>query len=171
MTPPTQQKQSISPPISSTVAVYNAVCELHANEMPATRETVAEITRLPLTTVDDRLKHLNDEEDIQRILRGHYIPTARFPVARPISKTTLADGMVMIEIGETVLHLTPKEARQLANDLAGERENYVTTASVRNQMVLTAEMASKIEVLSRQIKALEEKQDARQGVLELGVTA
>jgi hypothetical protein len=162
--------QSISPPISSTVAVYNAVCELHANEMPATRETVAEITRLPLTTVDDRLKHLTDEKDLQRILRGHYIPVAKFPVARPITKTTLADGMVVLEIGETVLHLTPKEARQLANDLAGERENYVTTAAVRNQMLLTAEMASKIEVLMRQIKALHEKQDPHQGVLELSGT-
>jgi hypothetical protein len=167
MTPP----QSISPPISSTVAVYNAVCELHANEMPATRITVSEITRLPLTTVDDRLKHLTDEKELQRIVRGEYIPVHRFPVARPITKTTLADGMVVLEIGEVVLHLTPREARQLANDLAGERENYVTTATVRNQLILTAEMATKIEVLSRQIKALEEKQNPHQGMLDLGVAA
>jgi hypothetical protein len=163
--------QSISPPISSTVAVYNAVCELHANEMPATRETVSEITRLPLTTVDDRFKHLVDEGSVRRILRGHYIPSETFPAARPISKTTLADGMVMLEIGNIVLHLTPREARQLANDLAGERENHVTIATVRNHMLLTAEMATKIEVLSRQIKALEEKQNPHQGVLALETAA
>ena len=160
--------QSVSPNISSTMAVYAAVCELHANEMPATRLSVAEITGLPLTTVDDRIKHLNDHEELDRVIRGQYVPRAKFPVARRISKTTLPDGMTMIEIGDNiVLHLTPKEARQLANDLAGERENYVTTVTVRHQLVLAAELAGKVEKLMGEVRALKERQDPAQGMLEL----
>jgi hypothetical protein len=92
--------------ITSTQRIYDAVCELHALEQVVTRETVAELTGLKLTVVDDRLGALVDDEKIKRVLRGVYVPVEQHPPARAISKSVLPDGMVMIEIGDEVLHLT-----------------------------------------------------------------
>lgn len=167
MTPKPPTPQTIAPKISSTAAVYAAVCEIHANEMPVNRETVAELTNLPLTTVDDRIKYLHDEGSIRRTVRSHYVPADTFPVARAITKTTLPNGMVKLEIGNHVLDLTPTEARRLANDFAGERENHDVTITVRNAIILNAEMAQKLEHQARQIRALEAKIDQRQGSLIL----
>lgn len=167
MTPTPPAPQTIAPKISSTAAVYAAVCEIHANEMPVNRETVAELTGLPLTTVDDRIKYLHDEGSIRRTVRSHYVPADTFPVARAITKTTLPDGMVKLEVGDYCLELTPTEARRLANAFAGERENHDVTITVRNAVILNSELAQKIEHLSRQIRALEAKQDQRQGNLML----
>lgn len=108
-----------APAPTSTQRIYDAVCELHALEQVATRETVAELTGLKLSIVDDRLRALMDDEKIRRVLRGVYVPVEVHPPARSISKTVLTDGTVKIEIGDEVLTLTPREDRALAMLQAG----------------------------------------------------
>lgn len=104
---------------TSTMRILDAVCELHALEQVVTRETVAELTGLKLTIVDDRLRALADDGRLKRVLRGVYVPVEVYPPARSISKTVLSDGMVKIEIGDEVLTLTPREDRALAMLQAG----------------------------------------------------
>lgn len=94
--------------------VLEAVEDLHNLEQIATRETLHEYTGLKLTTIDDRLKTLHQDGDIIRVQRGVYVPVVRHPPARHISQTILPDGMVVLEIGDDVMHLTPREARTLA---------------------------------------------------------
>lgn len=108
-----------APAPTSTQRIYDAVCELHALEQVATRETVAELTGLKLSIVDDRLRALMADEKIRRVLRGVYVPVEVHPPARSISKTVLTDGTVKIEIGDEVLTLTPREDRALAMLQAG----------------------------------------------------
>ena len=108
-----------APAPTSTQRIYDAVCELHALEQVATRETVAELTGLKLAIVDDRLRALMDDGRVKRVLRGVYVPVEVHPPARSISKTVLTDGTVKIEIGDEVLTLTPREGRALAMLQAG----------------------------------------------------
>lgn len=108
-----------APASTSAQRIYDAVCELHALEQVATRETVAELTSLKLGIVDDRLRALLDDGRVKRVLRGVYVPVEVHPPARSISKTVLTDGMVKIEIGDEVLTLTPREDRALAMLQAG----------------------------------------------------
>ena len=103
-----------TPAPTSTQRIYEAVCELHALEQVATRDTVAELTGLKLAIVDDRLRALMDDGKLKRVLRGVYVPVEVQPPARCISKTVLTDGTVKIEIGDEVLTLTPREDRALA---------------------------------------------------------
>lgn len=105
--------------LTSTQRIFDAVCELHALEQVATRETVAELTGLKLAIVDDRLRDLKDDGRVRRVLRGVYVPVEAHPPARSISKTVLTDGTVKIEIGDEVLTLTPREDRALAMLQAG----------------------------------------------------
>ena len=63
--------------------------------------------------VKDRCKELVESQEIERVSRGVYGAVKVFKPPRPISKTVLADGEVVLEIGDDVVHLTPQEERLL----------------------------------------------------------
>lgn len=98
----------------STQIVLDAVCDLHAQEQVVTREALQEVTGLKLTIIDDRIAKLVDDGVVLRRNRGVFVPAIQHPPARAISKTVMPDGMVKIEIGDSVLELTPREDRTLA---------------------------------------------------------
>ena len=99
--------------------VYQAVRDLHAVGRAATRETVAEMCRMPLIVVDEQLRALHKAGQVVRVLRGHYEPALVFDPPRPISKTVLSDGSAKIEVGDEVLLLTPAEDRALGQLMTG----------------------------------------------------
>lgn len=57
---------------SSTTIVLEAVQDLHGKEQIVTRETLAELTGLTLSVIDDRIGTLVDRGDILRVHRGVY---------------------------------------------------------------------------------------------------
>ena len=56
---------------------------------------------------------VNVTHEVERISRGVYRAIKAFAPPRPISKTMLADGEVVLEIGDDVVHLTPQEDKML----------------------------------------------------------
>ena len=99
--------------------ILDAIQDLHNAEQMVTREALQEVTGLKLTIIDDRVAVLVDEGLVIRKGRGVFVPAVQHPPARPISKTVMPDGAVKIEIGDTVLDLTPREDRLLASIQAG----------------------------------------------------
>lgn len=150
--------------ITSTQRVYDAVCDLHALEQVATRETVAELTGLKLTIVDDRLSTLVDDERLKRVLRGIYVPVEAFAPARDISKTIVSNGLVKYEIGDWVLTLTPREERRLAELSSGVLTQAIGIESSRQTSILITEMAAKLKKIEREYAALKAH---RQGTTQL----
>lgn len=158
-----------APAKTNRQAVLDAVGELAALEQHATRETVATITGLKLSIVDDHLGTLVDDGLLQRILRGHYTLVVHYPPARNISKEVQADGMVMYEFssdaGSTVLKLTPKEDRMLSGLTAGAGAQLVAIEANREQQLLLTSMAAQLEQIRREHRALlaaREAQDSPQ---------
>ncbi|MES2247602.1 MAG: hypothetical protein V4645_09990 [Pseudomonadota bacterium] len=150
---------------STTALVLEAVQDLHAQEQIVTRETLAELTGLKLTVIDDRLGTLADDGAILRVQRGVYVPAPRHPPARPMSKTVMPDGMVKIEIGDEVLSLTPREDRALANLMAGAAAQAAAIETGRNTAILAAELAEQVKQLRRKVDALESRADPDQAQL------
>lgn len=150
-----------APAKSSTQSVFDAVCELSALEQPASRETVAEITGLKLSIVDDRLGALMDDGKIKRILRGVYVPEVHYPPARNVSKEIMSDGMVMYEFSNdsesVVLKLTPKEDRALSSLTAGAGAQLVAIENNRNQSILLTAMAAELDRIKKENRALAAK--------------
>jgi len=148
-----------APAKTNRQAVLDAVSELAALGQHATRETVATITSLKLSIVDDHLGTLVDDGLLQRILRGHYTLVVHYPPARNISKEILADGMVMYEFssdtGTQVLKLTPKEDRTLSALTAGAGAQLVAIEANREQQLLLTSMAAQLEQIRRQYNALQ----------------
>lgn len=137
--------------ITSTRRVYDAVRELRAQEQIATRETVAELTGLKLSVVDDRLRALTDDGRLKRLLRGVYELVEVYPPARIMSKTILPGGLVKIEIGDEILTLTPAEDRTLALLQAGAAAQVAAIESGRQHVILATEIQSRIESLQAEV--------------------
>ena len=142
------------PTITSTQRVFDAVCELHALEQPITRITVAELTGLKLTIVDDRLGVLVDDGKLKRVLLGHYVPVEVYAPARDMSKTIVSNGLVKYEIGNEVLTLTPREERRLAELTCGVATQAIAIESSRQTSILVTELAAELKKLQREYAAL-----------------
>lgn len=141
-------------PIPSTERIFQAVRELRAMDQIATRETVAELTGLKLSVVDDRLRNLVDDGRLKRLLRGVYELVESFPEPRAISKTVLPNGAVVYDIGDDVWTLSPQEARVLAELSMGAAGTAVLINSTNQHLFLATELAAKVERLEREMKAL-----------------
>lgn len=144
---------------SSTERVYEAVRELRELDQMANRVTVADLTGLKLTIVDDRLRALVDDGRLRRLIRGNYEVVNLYAPARAMSFTVLNDGRVKIEIGDAFLDLTPVEARRLARSMAGFVEDARLIESGRQQVMVATELASRVEGFER---ALEKRTLAQQ---------
>lgn len=135
--------------ISTTELVYDAVVELHALEQIITREALADYLNLKLSIIDDKLKTLANDGLIARIQRGVYVPVEKYPPTRPISHTELPDGTVVLDIGDDVLKLTPREARTLAVML-GARAIQASQINLSDQVgMMVAEISQRIRMLER----------------------
>ena len=142
-----------SKPIPSTERIFQAVRELRAMDQIATRDTVAELTGLKLSVVDDRLRTLVDDGKLKRLLRGVYELVESFPEPRAISKTVLPTGAVVYDIGDDVWTLSPQEARVLAELSMGAAGTAVLINSTNQHLYLATELAAKVEKLEREMKA------------------
>ena len=150
-----KDEPTTSKPITSTDRIYDAVRELRSLEQIATRETVAELSGLKLSVVDDRLRTLVDDGKLKRLLRGVYELVEAYPPARPMSKTVVGDGYVKIEIGDQMITLSPAEDRILAMLQAGAACQAVNIHSNNQHLYLATELAAKVEKLQNQVKALQ----------------
>ena len=147
------ESTAASKPIPSTERIFQAVRELRAMDQIATRDTVAELTGLKMTVVDDRLRALVDDGKLKRLLRGVYELVESFPEPRAISKTVLPNGAVVYDIGDEVLTLSPQEARVLAELSMGAAGTAVLINSTNQHLYLATELAAKVEKLEREMKA------------------
>lgn len=137
--------------------VYQAVRDLHSVSRAATRETVADMCRLPLLVVDEQLRALHKAGQVVRVLRGHYEPTLAFDPPRPISKTVFSDGSAKIEVGDEVLLLTPAEDRALGQLMTGAAGVAGLAESSRQHMMLATSVAGRQEQQERLLQSLADK--------------
>lgn len=148
-----QSETKTSKPITSTDRIYDAVRELRGLEQIATRETVASLTGLKLSVVDDRLRTLVDDGKLKRLLRGVYELVEDYPETRAISKTVLPSGYVKYDIGDEVITLTPTEDRTLAMLGIGAAGQAVMINSTNEHLYMAQTLAAKVEKLERELKA------------------
>lgn len=159
---PTPSAEAAPKAITSTQRVFDAVRDLRAMDQIATRETVAELTSLKLSVVDDRLRALVDDGKLKRLLRGIYELVESYPPTRNISKTILDSGYTLIEISgrdgvpDVVLHLTPSEDRALSMLSVGAAGQAILINSTNQHLYLATELAAKVESQGRELKAMRE---------------
>ena len=138
-------------PRSNAEVVLGAIEDLHAREQIVTRETLAELTGLKLTTIDDRLGHLVDTGKIRRVQRGVFVPLEQHRPARPISRTLCPDGTTVLEVGDTVMILSPRESRMIGELMAGSSQQYAAIEIGHETARLNAALQAQISDVRREV--------------------
>lgn len=88
-------------------------------EKVAPRKDIIERTGLTPHIIKERIDDLLESGQIKRIDRGVYQSVKMFPPARPIFLSALPDGVTIIEVGDTVIHLTPTEEKLMRGMFGG----------------------------------------------------
>ena len=138
-------------PRSNAEVVLGAIEDLHAREQIVTREILAELTGLKLTTIDDRLGHLVDTGKIGRVQRGVFVPLEQHRPARPISRTLCPDGTTVLEVGDTVMILSPRESRMIGELMAGSSQQYAAIEIGHETARLNAALQAQISDVRREV--------------------
>ena len=138
-------------PRSNAEVVLGAIEDLHAREQIVTREILAELTGLKLTTIDDRLGHLVDTGKIRRVQRGVFVPLEQHRPARPISRTLCPDGTTVLEVGDTVMILSPRESRMIGELMAGSSQQYAAIEIGHEAARLNAVLSAQISEVRREV--------------------
>lgn len=136
--------------------ILEAIQDLHAREQIVTRETLAEVTGLKLTTVDDRLGYLLDNGRIRRVQRGVFVPLEQHKPARPISRTLCPDGTTVLEVGEMVMILSPREARMIGELMSGSSHQYAAIEIGHESARLNAVLAAQVSEVRRELRQSQE---------------
>lgn len=149
--------------------IWQTILELRNTERRINRTALAALTGLKPGIVDDHVERWIEKDQLRRAGAGELEVVEHFPATRPISKTTLPNGIVKLEIGSDLLELTPAEARTLARDLAGHAQELAQVDSANRAVVLAHELARELKDARREIKALRERtaMDAAQLPLEV----
>ena len=139
------------PTKSNAEIVLEAVQDLHAREQIVTREILSDLTGLKLTTIDDRLGHLVDTGKIRRVQRGVFVPLEQHRPARPISRTLCPDGTTVLEVGDTVMILSPRESRMIGELMAGSSQQYAAIEIGHEAARLNAVLSAQISEVRREV--------------------
>jgi hypothetical protein len=130
-----------------TPRVLEAVVNMHAQEQIVTRETLSELTGLKMSTIDERLAFLTNNGKIRRVQRGVYVPVEQHPPSRPITRTLLPDGTTVLEIGDEVLHINPREARMIGELMSGSGVQYAAIQLGQQMQEVASDLATRVRRL------------------------
>ncbi|MDR0215925.1 MAG: hypothetical protein LBJ15_18280 [Comamonas sp.] len=146
--------------------IRDAIQDLHQQGQVATRELLCDLTGLKMTIVDDHISRMIENGELRRLRAGVFSPIAPMPEPRAVSMTRLADGTSLIEIGEIVAHLWPRERRELATLLVGDAVQYSNIQSGVEAGTLATELASELLATKREMatKIMELERQLREAV-------
>lgn len=103
--------------ITNKQMVLEAAIDLHNQRQVVSRTTLEAVLKLKRISITESLSILEEEGLLDRVVNGIYVPVIQHPESRIISKTTLNDGTVSLEIfdkaGDIIIKLTPCEARKI----------------------------------------------------------
>lgn len=151
---PTPTREVPSKPPSTSQIIWDAITDLYAQHQVVSRETVCQVTGLKMTVVDDHVSRMIDDGKVHRVRAGVFVPVVVAPEPRPISVTDMPDGMTIVEMGDEVWKLWPKEVRVLATRLAGNAIQLSNIQAAHEAGETAAELRQRLKLLDRDVRCL-----------------
>ena len=153
-------------PKSTAQRIWDAITDLYNQEQVVTRETLCEVTGLRMSIIDDHVGRMVDNEQLRRVRAGVFVPIPKMDPPRPVTGTMTADGYLVLELGDKVWVLQPKEARMIGALTAGQFVQFSNIQSGHEAGMVVTEVYGRMRRLEKELAALKAKQDP-QGQLEL----
>lgn len=144
---------------STAQRIWDAINDLYNQEQVVTRETLAEVTGLKMSIIDDHVGRMVDNEQLRRVRAGVFVPIPRYEPPRPVYGSMTTDGFFVLEVGDKSVVMQPREARQAGALLAGQFAQFSNIQSGHEAGVVVVEVYAKMRRLERELAALKEKQD------------
>lgn len=143
--------------------IRDAIQDLHQQYQVATRELLCELTGLKMTIIDDHISRMIENGELRRLRAGVFAPLTSMPEPRAVSVTRMADGTSIIEIGDFVVHVYPRERRELASLLVGDAVQYSNIQAGVEAGTLATELAAELLATKREmgLKILELQRELR----------
>lgn len=110
--------------LSTSDQVLRAIQECREFGKAATRNSIAQMTSLPVSIVDDRVKYLRSVGKIRLAggnVSGVYEPEEDPMEDRAVSSTVMPNGRIKYEIGEHVIEMSRREAMHSGCLLIGSK--------------------------------------------------
>ena len=134
--------------------IWDTIIELRNTERRINRRALADLTGLKPGIVDDHVERLIEKDQLRRAGNGELEVVEHFPATRPISKTSLPNGVVKLDVGSDYMEFTPAEARIIAREFYGHLHELAQAESSNKAVVLCHELARELKEARREIKAL-----------------
>lgn len=143
--------------------IWGALVDLRSQGQIATRQVLAEVTSLKLTTVDDHLNRMVEDGQLRRPVAGVVEIIDQMPDPRPVSLLHNPGGCSKLEIGDFCVDVWPQERRMLATLLAGDMVQYSNIQFGQETSIAMAQMMSALNREKAARKALEAEVRKLQG--------
>lgn len=144
---------------STAQRIWDAITDLYDQEQVVTRETLAEVTGLKMTIIDDHVGRMVDNEQLRRVRAGVFVPIPRYDPPRLVYGSMTTDGFFVLEVGDQVVVMQPREARQAGALLAGQFAQFSNIQSGHEAGVVVAEVYARMKRLEKELAALKAKQE------------
>jgi len=99
-------------PVSNRQVVKQAITDLCTAGRQASRQAICDFTGLKMSIVDDHVKNLKDDGEIRLVVNGIFELVDQTP-DRAVWGGITAEGRYKMEVGDVVLDLTLREARNI----------------------------------------------------------
>lgn len=143
---------------SSAEKLLEVIQDMHRQEQVVTTEALLSHgdlkDQMTTTQINNRLKYLADNGHIVRVQRGVFVPTEVHAPARPVYLSICPDGAHVLEVGETKLVLTPREARAVGQAMAGAGQQFVAIELGHSATQTTARLARQLRAVQGQLNQL-----------------
>ena len=160
--PAPHAKEEAKPGTGQVIA--DAIADLYAQQQVVTRETLVHATGLKLSVIDDHVGRMVDDGKLHRVRAGVFVPVVPEPEPRAITVTDSPDGRTIVEIGDMLVKLWPREARALGRRLLGDAIQFSNLQAGHEMGVFNSEILTRLRQLEAGQAALRASQD-KQGEL------
>lgn len=135
--------------------IWEGIMDLRNAGKKISRNSISQLTGLKLQIVDDHVDRMIADDKLCRAGNGELVVIQAWREPRPITLSELADGEVVLEIGDAVNHLTPAEARKLARLTAGYGRQLQEIEEADKALLVTHALARRLWDVGRRIDTLE----------------
>ena len=136
---------------STSQVIWDTIVELHRQEQVATREELVELTGYKMAIIDDHVSRMIENGNVRRVRAGVFVPVPRYEPPRPVSGSMTADGFFVLEVGEQVLVLQPKEARMVGALTAGQFAQFSNIQSGHDLNLMVNGVQQELRQLKRDL--------------------
>lgn len=136
--------------------IYQAIVDYcNASQKPVGRARLSQITGYKLNVIDEHIKTLkNIEGRVFVETPGYFMPAAQFPPDRDISVTVLTSGMRKIELGDTMLELSPHEWAVLGSLASGSGRDLAERQDERHLLGTISQLRAQVRHSQQQLGAM-----------------